>query len=32
VRSSKKCTAKALPGVFSPLPCAFGARQTPCFP
>jgi hypothetical protein len=32
VRPDEKRTAKGLPCVFWPLPCARGARQSPCFP
>jgi hypothetical protein len=32
VRPDEKRTAKSLPCVFVPLPCASGARQTLCFP
>jgi hypothetical protein len=32
VRPDKKRTAKGLPCVLRPLPCARGARQSRCFP
>jgi hypothetical protein len=32
VRPDEKRTAKTLPCIFLPLPCARGARQTACFP